>query len=130
MSTNKEDDFNLALGRRLMTMRQSQRMSQERLGDLLGVSSQQIYKYETGENRMSPERIHACAILFKVPVGYFYGEDEKGMIQDHLNRDVLMMAHEILELPDNIRKGVYTLSQIINHEFPKSIRDGKKGHAA
>ncbi len=125
MNTNTEEDFNLALGRRLIVLRQSQKMSQDRLGELLGVSSQQIYKYETGENRMSPERIHACASIFKVPVGYFYGEDETGEdetgeAQDRLNKDILTMANEILGLPPKIRKGLYSLSQIINEEFPPS----------
>lgn len=129
MNTNSEEDFNLALGRRLIVLRQSQKMSQDRLGELLGVSSQQIYKYETGENRMSPERIHACATIFKVPVGYFYGEDETGEAQDRLNKDILTMASEILELPPKIRKGVYSLSQIINEEFPPSNRKDK-GQAA
>lgn len=59
MNTNTEEDFNLALGRRLIMLRQSQKMSQDHLGELLGVSSQQIYKYATGKNRMSPERIQA-----------------------------------------------------------------------
>lgn len=130
MNTNTEEDFNLALGRRLIVLRQSQKMSQDHLGELLGVSSQQIYKYETGENRMSPERIHACASIFKVPVGYFYGEDETGQMQERLDKDILTMASEILGLPPSIRKGVFNLSQIINKEFPASMRKEKKGQAA
>lgn len=125
MKMNSKEDFNLILGQRLVVLRQSQKMSQDRLGELLGVSSQQIYKYETGENRMSPERIHICANIFKVPVGYFYGEDEAGEAQGRLNKDILTMASEILQLPPKVRKGVYSLSQIINEEFPSSIYKNK-----
>ncbi len=124
-----EENFNFALGRRLIVLRQSRKMSQDRLGNLLGVSSQQIYKYETGENRVPPERIHACAGIFKVPVGYFYGEYETDQTQGGLNKDILVMASELLELPPRIRKSVYSLSQIINEEFSVSMPKGSKEKA-
>jgi len=57
MNTRYEEEFNKALGFRLMTLRQSHKMSQEYLGAKLGVRYQQIQKYETGATRMPPERI-------------------------------------------------------------------------
>lgn len=109
-----EEDFNIALGRRLTRLRQSKRMSQENLGVLLGVRSQQIHKYETGENKMPPERIYKCAKMFGISVGYFYGEDEVAERRSGFNRDILSVAVEVAELPKEIRRLVYSLSREIN----------------
>jgi len=49
-------------------------MSQERLGDLLGLTFQQIQKYEKGVNRISAGRLFELARIFNVPIGSFYKE--------------------------------------------------------
>ncbi|WP_418160869.1 helix-turn-helix domain-containing protein [Benzoatithermus flavus] len=51
-------------------------LSQERLGELLGVSYQQIQKYERGVNRIGSSRLHALSRILEVPVAYFF---EDGM---------------------------------------------------
>jgi transcriptional regulator with XRE-family HTH domain len=47
-------------------------MSQMELADRLGVSFQQVQKYEKGMNRVGAGRLHQIAGVFKVPVGAFY----------------------------------------------------------
>jgi transcriptional regulator with XRE-family HTH domain len=47
-------------------------MSQERLGALLGLTFQQIQKYEKGANRISAGRLFELARIFNVPVASFY----------------------------------------------------------
>jgi transcriptional regulator with XRE-family HTH domain len=47
-------------------------MSQEALGDALGVTFQQIQKYEKGHNRIGAGRLFQIARLLGVPVGYFF----------------------------------------------------------
>jgi len=47
-------------------------MSQEKLGELLGLTFQQVQKYEKGVNRIGAGRLFQVAHILGVPVGYFY----------------------------------------------------------
>lgn len=47
-------------------------MSQERLGDQLGLTFQQVQKYEKGANRIGASRLYQIARTLDVPVDYFY----------------------------------------------------------
>ena len=47
-------------------------MSQEKLGNVLGVSFQQIQKYEAGTNRVSASRLWDITEALEVDVGYFF----------------------------------------------------------
>ena len=47
-------------------------MSQTRLGEILGVTFQQIQKYEKGVNRIPASRLKLAADAFSVSVGWFY----------------------------------------------------------
>ncbi|NQZ14679.1 MAG: helix-turn-helix transcriptional regulator [Alphaproteobacteria bacterium] len=116
---NKKEDFNMALGRRLMILRQSKQVSQEYLGSCIGVRGQQIHKYETGENKMTPERLMRCALILGVPVGYFYGESEVKNANQNYDKVVMNVAAEIIELPRDIRQGVYHLTKAINARIKK-----------
>jgi transcriptional regulator with XRE-family HTH domain len=51
-------------------------MSQEKLGAKLGITFQQIQKYEKGTNRIGASRMHAVADALEVPVAYFFPEKE------------------------------------------------------
>jgi transcriptional regulator with XRE-family HTH domain len=47
-------------------------MSQEKLGEALGITFQQVQKYENGTNRIGAGRLHRIAATLGVPVEYFY----------------------------------------------------------
>ena len=47
-------------------------MSQERLGDLLGLTFQQVQKYEKGVNRIGAGRLFEIARILGVPIDFFY----------------------------------------------------------
>ena len=47
-------------------------MSQEKLGDKLGITFQQIQKYEKGTNRIGASRLQNIALVLSVPVGFFF----------------------------------------------------------
>src|SRR6202012_3042537 len=47
-------------------------MSQERLGDLLGLTFQQVQKYEKGVNRIGAGRLFEVARILGVPIDFFY----------------------------------------------------------
>lgn len=60
------------VGKRLRQKRTIMGMSQEALGKAIGVTFQQIQKYERGINRMGASRLYHFAKLLSVPVSYFF----------------------------------------------------------
>lgn len=65
-------DIDAHIGKKLLWRRKEKKMSQTQLGDALGITFQQIQKYERGSNRISASRLWAVAELFDVPITYFY----------------------------------------------------------
>jgi transcriptional regulator with XRE-family HTH domain len=47
-------------------------MSQEKLGDMLGITFQQVQKYERGANRVSASRLHHMSKVLGVPIQFFF----------------------------------------------------------
>jgi len=47
-------------------------LSQERMGEMLGLTFQQVQKYEKGVNRIGAGRLYQIADILSVPVNYFY----------------------------------------------------------
>jgi transcriptional regulator with XRE-family HTH domain len=60
------------LGQRVRTRRLEIGMSQERLAELLGVTFQQVQKYEKGVNRIAASRLHDIASALDLPVARFF----------------------------------------------------------
>ena len=60
------------VGHRVRLRRMLVGMSQERLGELLGLTFQQVQKYEKGVNRIGAGRLFELAGILGVPVSYFY----------------------------------------------------------
>ena len=69
------------VGNRMRMRRQIIGMSQEKLGELLGITFQQVQKYEKGSNRISASRLYYAAKTLGVPVQFFY-EDLPGVEDD------------------------------------------------
>ncbi|HET6468148.1 MAG TPA: helix-turn-helix domain-containing protein [Geminicoccaceae bacterium] len=68
------DPIDVHVGQRLKLRRSLVGMSQERLADLLGITFQQIQKYERGTNRIGSSRLYQLAGILGVPVGWFFDE--------------------------------------------------------
>jgi transcriptional regulator with XRE-family HTH domain len=67
----------IELGKRIRLRRVEMKISQSELADSLGVSFQQVQKYEKGVNRVSAGRIQQIATALDVPVTFFYDGDGK-----------------------------------------------------
>ena len=65
------------VGSRIRLRRNMLGMSQEKLGENLGITFQQIQKYEKGANRVGASRLQAIATILGVPVAFFF-EDLPG----------------------------------------------------
>src|SRR5271170_564399 len=60
------------VGNRIRLRRMLIGMSQERLGELLGLTFQQVQKYEKGINRIGAGRLFEIARILDVPINFFY----------------------------------------------------------
>ena len=60
------------IGRRLRLRRTLMGLSQEKLGEAMGLSFQQVQKYERGTNRIGASRLFELSKILSVPVTYFY----------------------------------------------------------
>ncbi len=60
------------VGSRVRTRRTLLGLSQEKLADALGLTFQQVQKYETGSNRIGASRLYHLSKILDVPVSYFY----------------------------------------------------------
>src|SRR5450756_436773 len=64
--------YDLELGKRIRLRRVEMKISQSDLADKLGVSFQQVQKYEKGVNRVGASRLQQIATALDVPVTFFY----------------------------------------------------------
>ncbi len=105
---HQKPDFNVAIGKRLMLIRLSANLSQGELGEKIDVSAQQVHKYETGENRLTAERIKDCTHIFGVPVNYFYGDDA-AFNESDLDTNIVNITREMVGFPETVRNDVLQL---------------------
>jgi transcriptional regulator with XRE-family HTH domain len=70
--TKKANPIDAQVGNRVRIRRMLIGMSQERLGDLLGLTFQQVQKYEKGVNRIGAGRLFEIARILGVPIDFFY----------------------------------------------------------
>jgi transcriptional regulator with XRE-family HTH domain len=66
------------VGARVRMHRRMMGMTQEDLGIALGVTFQQVQKYEKGKNRIGAGRLHDIANILRVPVGSFFEDMTTG----------------------------------------------------
>ena len=85
----KPNPTDVYVGGRIRLRRNMLGMSQEKLGESLGITFQQIQKYEKGTNRVGASRLQAIAQILSVPVAFFFedapsadGIEHKGLAED------------------------------------------------
>lgn len=76
MAKRGHDPRDAEIAKRLRALRLQRGWSQADLGSVLGVSFQQVQKYERGSNRIAAGRLSRIAETFDVPVVFFYGDDK------------------------------------------------------
>jgi transcriptional regulator with XRE-family HTH domain len=74
----KPNPIDIHVGSRVRLRRNMLGMSQEKLGEALGITFQQIQKYEKGTNRVGASRLQAISTILNVPVSFFF-EDAPGV---------------------------------------------------
>lgn len=72
MTKKSPNPIDKHVGSRVRMRRMMVNMSQEKLGEKLGITFQQIQKYEKGTNRIGASRLQQIANVLGVPVGFFF----------------------------------------------------------
>ncbi|WP_118135362.1 helix-turn-helix domain-containing protein [Oceanicella sp. SM1341] len=118
------------VGKRIRHRRWMVGMTQQQLGDLIGIKFQQIQKYETGMNRVSASRLWDIASALDVPVSFFFeganGEDiveqqpevvaEAGVARGDLlaDKEALELVRSYYSIPEEQRKRLFELARVLS----------------
>lgn len=88
------------LGQRVRTRRLEIGMSQERLAEILGVTFQQVQKYEKGVNRIAASRLFAIASALEMPVARFFEGIPAGRGAAGVAEEPEAYIHDALATPE------------------------------
>lgn len=97
MTSETPHRVDIYVGKRLRAARNMKGISQEDAGAAVGVTFQQIQKYEKGSNRTSASRLIEFAVLFEKPVEWFFegAPGYKGKASDASDVDVVGSFFEL-----------------------------------
>jgi transcriptional regulator with XRE-family HTH domain len=111
----------VAVGKKLKDLRKLRRMSQTDVAKLLGVSFQQIQKYETGANRISASRLYELGKIVGVsPDNFFEGIEAKtSNFEDYAEYSlVLQIVEEVLSTQNSdVRKAFVKKIAALGEQF-------------
>jgi transcriptional regulator with XRE-family HTH domain len=95
-------------------------MTQQQLGNKVGIKFQQIQKYETGTNRISASRMWDIAATMEVPVSFFFegldgqapdtGEARGDILTD---KEALELVRAYYAIPENQRRRLFDLARVL-----------------
>jgi len=111
----RTDAYDIEVGRRIRARRLARHMSQMELADQLGLTFQQVQKYEKGTNRVSAGRLKRIAKILEVPILYFFDEADESVPD----------TAALLGFVNNARvlRLMRAYSRIDNHSLQQSILD-------
>ena len=72
MANKSPNAIDKHVGSRVRMRRMMLKMSQEKLGDALGLTFQQVQKYEKGTNRMGASRLQHISQILQIPISFFF----------------------------------------------------------
>jgi transcriptional regulator with XRE-family HTH domain len=115
--------IDIQVGNRVRIRRMLIGMSQERLGDLLGLTFQQVQKYEKGVNRIGAGRLFEVSRILNVPIDFFYeglsgagdqpgvGENQSAAVMEFVSSgEGLQLSLAFMKIKDaKVRKRVLDL---------------------
>ena len=138
----RPNPIDVHVGQRLRQRRVLAGLSQEKLARMVGITFQQVQKYERGANRIVASRLYQLANVLDVPVSYFFEEITEDAANDDaepqeslVGADVLshdiMAERETLELVriyysienDQIRRRAFDLLRALSKRDAPSIDD-------
>ena len=123
----KEDlEIDRHVGSQIKARRKEVGLSQERLGDAMGLTFQQIQKYESGANRVGSSRLYDLSTILSKPISYFFEglEPKPSEATDPKDDDLLRRKDNIelvrayYKIPNPAaRRGVYELIKSLGRDL-------------
>ena len=134
--SRRANPIDIHVGSRVRFRRMLLGMSQEKLGEKLGLTFQQVQKYEKGINRIGASRLYDLAQVLGVPVQFFYeeapigesradaadgqpadGQDEHSIVEFLRSRDGLELNRAFVRIPDlKARRAIVDLVRSLANE--------------
>jgi transcriptional regulator with XRE-family HTH domain len=119
----RRDREDVEIGQKIRALRVAKNMSQVTLADGLGVTGQQVQKYEKGANRVSAGRLQKIADMLDTPITFFYGT--KKQHQDNgltliQSRGAIRLLRAYAEIPSGATKHALVM-------LAEAVRDKDSG---
>ena len=132
--SDKPNPIDVHVGSRVRLRRTLLGMSQEKLGEALGLTFQQVQKYERGANRIGASRLYDLSRVLDVPVSFFFDDikpetlatarqDAEGNVEPTIGhyepdptmrRETLELVRAYYRIPDSqIRRRLFDLTKAI-----------------
>ena len=89
MTARSPTDVDRSIGQRVRLARQMAKISQQKLGDITGVTYQQIQKYEKGTDRIGAGRLYQVALATDQPITFFFKFNDARAADDTEREDLL-----------------------------------------
>ncbi len=126
-SSAHPDPVDIHVGGRIRLRRTLLGFSQEKLANALGITFQQVQKYENGTNRVGASRLFHIAKVLKVPVSFFY----EGLEQSSEEQSEDLGAANMLNKKETVDlvRVYYTIEDpIVRNKFLEMIKTFAKTH--
>jgi len=109
------------VGQRVRQRRWMVGMTQQQLGERVGIKFQQIQKYETGTNRISASRLWDISATLGVPVSFFF----EGLASEHhdlertygdmlTDKEALDLVRAYYAIPETQRRRLFDLARVLS----------------
>lgn len=123
MKTRQTNKIDLEVSKRLKQRRLELGLTQEQLANAVGVTFQQIQKYERGTNRISSSNLFALARILRTEITYFFESHDKGNLEfaDAVLSDTVNYASITEEEKDQLRELISHFSSIKDPKLKQSI---------
>ena len=116
------------VGKRIRHRRWMVGMTQQQLGEIVGIKFQQIQKYETGMNRVSASRLWDIAAALEVSISFFFeGLDEDQVSLEEIiepqqkgdllaDKEALELVRSYYAIPEQQRRRLFDLARVLSTE--------------
>src|ERR1700712_3838706 len=129
-SLKRTPDLELAFGARIRAARVSAGMSQTELGAAVGISFQQVQKYEKGADRIAASTLQGFAAALGVHPGSFFDDSSTpaGDIPDV--KAALKAAKTVQQIRNSrVRRHLLSLAEVLAEEVPGKADEGETAHS-
>ncbi len=117
MAGRGRDAVDALVSRNVRIIRQDRGMSQTELARKIGVTFQQVQKYENGTNRVGAGRLFKIASVFKVPISAMFEGAEEALPEENPTSSVALLAEPY------VLRTARALAAVSNEAFRKSVAE-------